>query len=146
MDALKPYFDLLAALANLLTILASSLAIYVFFAKRKELSAALTLLLNYSYQTTLAEIKEKLERLNEYRATDEQDLPEIRAIFHEIAGQLRGNPRLQSTAPNLAQRIESLAAGKRLTEPSKRAMVSEVREVLKNINVRNLEDIIGKSQ
>ena len=127
-----------------MTIFASGIAIYVFLAKRKELSAALSLLLNYSYQTTLAEIREKLERLNEYRATDERDLPEIRAILHEIAGQIRGNPKLRAAAPNIAERIEALTAGKRLTEPAKRSMVSEVREVLKNINVKSIEDILGK--
>ena len=143
MEALKPLLDLVEGIANLMTIIASGIAIYIFLAKRKELSAALSLLLNYSYQTTLAEIKEKLERLNEYRATEEGDLPEIRAIFHEIAGQIRGNPRLNTAAPNIAERIEALASGKRLSEPAKRSMVSEVREVLKNINVKSIEDIIG---
>lgn len=126
------------------TIAASALAIYLVIAKRDEISAAFRLLLNYSYQTTLAELKEKLERLNEYNANEASDLGEIRNILHEIAGQIRGNPKLHVAAPELAARVESLANAKRLTEPLKRSLVSEVREKLKNINVDSIEDILGK--
>lgn len=138
-DELKPYLDSLAGVANLFTIAASGLAIYLYFSNRAKLSAALQLLLNYSFQTTLSELKEKLERLNEYNANEPTELPEIRNILHEIAGQIRGNDRLGSMAPTLATKIENLAQGKKLTEPAKRAIVSEVREQLRNIQVNNIE-------
>ncbi|MCX7155754.1 MAG: hypothetical protein NTW45_04830 [Rhodocyclales bacterium] len=138
-EELKPYLDSLAGVANLFTIAASGLAIYLYFSNRTKLSAALQLLLNYSFQTTLSELKEKLERLNEYNANEPTELPEIRNILHEIAGQIRGNERLGVMTPTLATKIENLAQGKRLSEPSKRAIVSEVREQLKNIQVNNIE-------
>jgi len=143
MEDLKPYMDALAGIANTFTIVASGLAIYIFTVNRGKLSAALHLLLNYSFQTTLTELKEKLERLNEYNANEPADLPEIRNILHEIAGQIRGNERLLTAAPGLAGKIESLARGKKLSEPSKRSVVSEVREQLRNIQVNNINSHLG---
>jgi len=146
MDSLKPLFDIIGAFADFMTIIASGIAIWVFTTKRKELSAALKLLLNYSYQTTLAELKEKLERLNEYHVGEKEDIPEIRNIFHEIAGQIRGNARLMMAMPDLADKIEALVTGNKLNEPRKRSIVSEIRELLKNIHVGSLDDILGEKQ
>jgi hypothetical protein len=144
MEQFKPYADFLADVANIFTILASALAIYIFMVNRKKISAAINLLLNYSFQTTITELKEKIERLNEYNANEPDDVLEIRNILHEISGQIRGNGRLSSAIPQLAIKIEGLASSKRLSEPAKRSIVSEVREQLKNIQVNNIESIAGK--
>ncbi len=138
MEQLKPYLDVLAGVANAFTIVASGLAVYLFAINRGKISAAFQLLLSYSFQTTLTELKEKLERLNEYNANEASEQSEIRNILHEIAGQIRGNPRLLTAAPLLAEKVEVLALSKRLSEPSKRSIVSEVREQLKNIQVNNM--------
>lgn len=143
-DNWKPYLELLSGVANLFTIAASSLAIYIYFANRGKISAALQILLNHSFQTTLAELKEKLERLNEYNANEAKDVPEIRSILHEIAGQMKGNKRFQDAAPELATKIEGVAESKRLTEPIRRSIVSEVREQLRNIQVNNIDSIASK--
>lgn len=143
MEKLKPLLDIVSMVANLFTIMASGLALYLFIVKRKELSLALNLLLNYSFQTTLTELKEKLERLNEYNANEPTDLPEIKNILHEIAGQLRGNQRLLRGAPELPERIEKLARNKRLSEPLKRSMVSELREYLRGIQINSIESFAG---
>lgn len=143
MESLKPWLDGVALLANIFTIVASAIAIGVFIAKRKELSTALELLLNWSYQTTLSDIVGKLDRLNEYNASEADDLAEIRNILHEIAGQFRGNVRLLNSAPRIPERLEYLAAGRRLTEPNKRSMVAEVREVIRNLKVNSIDPQIG---
>lgn len=145
MEQFKPYLDVLAGVASAFTIVASGLAIYLFATNREKISAAIQLLLNYSFQTTLAELKEKLERLNEYNANEPSEQSEIRNILHEIAGQIRGNPRLLAAAPLLAKKVEALAQSKKLSEPSKRSIVSELREQLKNIQVNNIESIAGKN-
>jgi len=139
MDQLKPYLEALDGLANLLTVAASLLAFWIFFANRGRLSAALQLLLNYSFQTTLNELADKLERLNDYNANEPADVIEIRNILHEIAGQIRGNARLLTATPQLPAKIESLARSKKLAETSKRSIVSEVREQLRNIQVISLD-------
>jgi hypothetical protein len=143
MESLKPWLDGVALLANVFTIVASAIAIGVFFAKRKELSTALELLINWSYQTTLSDIVGKLDRLNEYNASEADDLAEIRNILHEIAGQFRGNVRLLNSAPRIPDRLESLAGGKKLTEPNKRSMVAEVREVIRNLKINSIDPQTG---
>jgi len=139
MEIYKSVAGFVSVAANLFTIVASSIAIFLFFAKRKELSAALSILLNWSYQTTLSEIVGKLDRLHEYNASEPADISEIKNIIHEIAGQFRGNPRLLSVAPGLPDRLEVFASGKKLTEPYKRSMVAEIREIIRNLQVENVD-------
>jgi hypothetical protein len=144
MEAIKPYADILADITNLIVMVASALAIYVFFANRTKISAALNLLLNYSFQTTLSELKEKLEMLNKYSMNDSSGEAEIRNILHEITGQIRGNSRLSAAIPELISKIENLSTSKKLTEPLKRSLVSELREQLKTIQVNNVESFAGR--
>lgn len=143
MDVFKLIVDIASLIANVLTVVASSIAIYIFFWKGPELRTAFSLLLNWSFQVTLTELRSKLERLNEYNANEPTEIEEIRNIFHEIAGQVRGNKRLAGAAPLLAGQVETLASNRRLTEPRKRAMISEVREILRNIEVNTLAPNIG---
>ena len=105
MDRLTEFFAWIEAVANVFTIFASILAAYVFFANRKKLSVAIQMLINYSFQTTLTELKEKLERLNEYNANEPADHQEIRNILHEIAGQIKGNDRLSKASPLIAEKV-----------------------------------------
>lgn len=143
MDAWKMFFDVLGAVANVFTILAAGLALVLFVLNRAKLSAAFRLLLTFSFQTTLTELKEKIERLNEYNANEPTHLSEIRNILHEIVGQIRGNSRLAEAIPALASKIEALAQSKRLTEPSKRSIISEVREKIRSIQVNALDSTAG---
>lgn len=138
--------NILSILADLATIAASSIAIYLFFAKGKTISSALSLLMNYSYQLTLSELKEKLERLNDYNAGDSEECNKIVNILHEIIGQIKGNDKLYERFSDITTKIESLASDKRkLTEPRKRSLVSELRERLRNINVtHNALSMIGE--
>lgn len=138
MDKFKLIADYVSLAANMLTVIASSIAIYVFFAKGKEIKSAFKLLLNWSFQLTLADLRSKIDRLNEYNANEQTEIDEIRNILHEIAGQVRGNRKLADAAPDLAERLERLAVSKRLTEPTKRSIVSEVRETLRNIEVNSI--------
>lgn len=143
METFKFISDIVSLVANSLTSATALIALYVYLTKRREFSAAFNLLLNWSFQTTLSDLRGKLDILNEYNASEPEDLPEIVNILHEIAGQIRGNSRLSSAAPNLATRIESLARSKKLSEPQKRAMVAELREALRNIQVNSMQNISG---
>lgn len=131
--------DIISFVANCLTTMTALIAVWVFFRKGKEISAAFNLLVNFSFQTTLTDLRGKLDRLNEYTANEPGDLPEIRNILQELAGQVRGNKRLRQSAPELATRLENFATRGRLAEPAKRAMVAEVREILRNIQVNSME-------
>ena len=138
-ELVRPYLDLLSGVANAFTIAASFLAIYIYFTSHEKIATAFKLLLNYSFQTTLGELKEKLERLNGYNAKEPDHIAEIQSILHEIAGQIKGNSRLLACAPDLPERIERLAGGRKITEPMKRSMVSEIREILRNLQINSME-------
>ncbi len=135
----SPYVELLAVLSNIATVAATILALSIYFKNRKKISAAIQLLINYSFQTTLAELKEKLERLNEYNAGNSSEVPEIRNILHEVAGQMRGNKIVSEKMCDLINKFERLAKSKVLLEQRKRSLVSEARESLRYMQVNSLD-------
>lgn len=131
---------MLAAIADVFAILASSIAIYIFVSKRKQLSSLLSTLLNYSYQLTLSELKEKLERLNEFHVDDEEGRKRIEILVHEIIGQIEGNPKLRSVMSEVRAQAETLVSDKKkLTEPKKRAFVAELRERIRHLNIQSID-------
>lgn len=131
-------------ISNIFTIFASGIAIYIFIAKRKEISSVVNLLLNYTHQMSLSEVKEKIERLNEYNAKDSDECEKIINIFNEIMGQIRGNEKLNEYFSDLLNKMEVLSSDKRkLTEPRKRALVSELRERLRHLNVKSIDNLVG---
>lgn len=139
--------NVVSFVSNLMSAAASGVALYLFFFKRAAISSILSLLLNYSYQLSLAELKEKLERLNDYNASDVDHYETVINILHELVGQVRGNDKLKVIMAAQILSIEAVIAkdvrGKKLTEPAKRALVSEFREKLRHLNVRNIDDLVG---
>lgn len=143
-NQLKILLDTTSFFANSFTIVTAGLALWVFFKKGPALAAAMKLLVNYSYQTTLHELRDKLERLNEYNVADDIAKQEVINILHELQGQISGNLRVKKAMPKDAlASLERLLNPKTLTEARKRSLVSQIREVLKNLNVDNLEDFRG---
>ena len=132
-------------LANIFTIAASAIVIGVFVAKRESISSVFDLLINYTFNLSLSEIKEKLERLNEYNANESEQLEHIINILNEIIGQIKGNDKLNAHFSKLLLSLEDLVGIKgRLTEPRKRALVSELRERIRHLNVANIDNLIGE--
>lgn len=141
MDSL---FKVASFISNVFTILASGIVIYLFYTKRKSIYSVFKLLINYSYQLSLSELKEKLERLNDYNAAEPANREHIINILNEIMGQIRGNEKLKVHLENLLKRMSRLVSDHgRLTEPRKRALVSELREKLRHLNVKNIDDLVG---
>jgi hypothetical protein len=139
-DVLK-WFSLIS---NIFTITASGIAIYLFILKRKSISSVFDLLINYTYQLSLSEIKEKIEILNEYNANDSEQCEKIVNIFNEIIGQIKGNATLKVHFSDFIISLEILIGDKRrLTEPRKRGAVSELRERLRHLNVKSIDDLVG---
>jgi len=139
---MKDLAEFVSFLADVMTIIASAIAIYLFVAKREVISAALKVLLSYSTQLTLAELRAKLDQLNDYRVDSDHD--EIVNVLHDIAGQLRGNPRLSPYFGEIIDRISKVTVGKnKLTEPHKRSIVSEIRERVRHADILTIEEISG---
>ncbi len=142
MDTALDYSTLFS---NAFTIGASGIAIYLFIFKRKSIASAFQLLLNYSYQLSLSELKEKLERLNDLNASADEQCASVINIFNEIVGQIRGNSKLKKALPDFVKRVEKVLANEgELNEPVKRALVAELRERLRHLNVKNIDPMVGE--
>ena len=137
---MKIIADMAAFIANLMTIAASGIAIYLFFWKGNYISSVFNTLLSYTTQITLSELNEKLNFLNELRATEPQHKDEILNLFNDIAGQLKGHPTLKSKFSDLIEEIGRITASKvKITEQKKRALVSELREQVRHVGILNIE-------
>lgn len=135
----------IALFSNIFTIVASTIAIYIFATKRKSISTVFNILINYTYQLSLSELKEKLEKLNEYNAKNSEENEKIINILNEIVGQIKGNDKLKNHFSELINEISGFASGrKKLTEAKKRSFVSELRERLRHLNVRNIDNLVGE--
>ena len=144
---MSPYFSskIFAGVADFLAIIASIIAIYIFVAKRHIISSVLRVLVNFSSQITLVEIKANLERLNDYDANDAEQIENVINILSDILGQIRGNKLLSKHLDEVIPKIIAIAEDRRrLTEPRKRSLVSELRERLRNIDVAKYADMIGE--
>lgn len=129
--------------ANLLTIVASSIAIYIFVKSKDKIASALNAIVTYSVQLTLSELKYKVERLNDYTANDKEQLIEVINILHEIEGQIHGSKILNSALKEQLIKISNFTTNPRLlTEPKKRSLVAELREKIRHIDVSNYNNII----
>lgn len=139
---MRDFIDIVSVVANIFTIVASAIAIYIFVFKRGEISSILNLLLNYSTQLTLTELRDKLEILNGLKATNDDDYDEIVNVMNDILGQINGNKKLQPHFSDLAQKINR-ALRKKMTEPIKRSLVSELRETIRHANIASMDQIAG---
>jgi len=130
--------------ANILTIFVSGIAIYVFIYNKDRITSAINLILNYSNQLTLTDIKFKIERLNDYNANDNLQKVEVINILHELQGQILGNKNLKEQLIDQLRKIESYTTTPRLfTEPRKRSLVSELKESIRTLDAANFNDIIN---
>ena len=136
---------ILAITTNMFVIGASSIAIYLFIVKRNTIASAFRLLLNYSKQLTLSDLKGKLERLNNFNASDEKQQGEVLNILHEIEGQIIGNKALKEEFSEFLKKLSSYTSSKKeITEPKKRSLVSELRENLRSLDIDNYNGIVRK--
>lgn len=143
MDTIKDIDFWIGIVARLFTITASGIAIYVFFINKEKISSAINLLLNYSKQLTLSELKFKIERLNDFTTNDTEQKKEVINILSEIEGQIIGNKKIKVELATQSQKINDFIENSRtLTEPKKRSLVSELRESVRNIDISNYQNII----
>ncbi|MBF0694896.1 MAG: hypothetical protein IR153_07560 [Flavobacterium sp.] len=142
---MKEFDFIINLLANLVTIAASCLAIYIYFANKEKINSALNFILNYSNQLTLTDLKFKIERLNEFNSNDAQEKLEVINILNEIEGQILGNNSFKLKLEVQLRKIEVFTTTpKLLTEPKKRSLVSELKESVRNLDVSNYNNILNE--
>ena len=125
----------LNVVADVGTIVASAIAIWIFLTKRSEISAFIRTISTFVHQNSLAELRFKLEKLNDLNANDSTSRAEAVSLFHDICGQIDGSPLLRPRLSELCDRIRDGTLGKRFNEPLKRSLVSELRESLRHIDL-----------
>lgn len=146
-NILEHALRILSSASDFFTVVASSLAIGIFIANRKDISAIFNILLNYTYQLTISELKEKLEKLNDYNADDPTGKEKIMHILNEILGQIKGNDKIDHHLNSLVKEIEKFNQNNtRLNERRKRSFVSELREKLRNLNIKNIDELVGSKK
>lgn len=143
METIELFDFWISFLASLFTIAASGLGVYLFIVNKDKISTAFNLLINYSKQLTLSELKFKIERLNDYSTNDSEQKKEVINILSEIEGQIIGNKKIKSDLESQTEKINAFLDNSRtLTEPKKRSLVSELRESVRNIDISNYQNII----
>lgn len=144
---LDGFIAAISFLSDMASWIASSIAIYLFVTKRKAIASVFSVLFNYSHQLTLSEIKEKLELLNNFNANEPGHTETISNIFHDLLGQMRGNDKLIVLMSVQIEKLELLfdrdVKVKPITEAKKRALISEIREKVRHLNVQNIDELAG---
>ena len=134
-------------ISNVFTIATASIAIYIFFFKSEKVVSALNFILNYSNQLTLADLKYKIERLNDYNANDQTQKVEVINILFEIEGQINGSKILKAGLNDQLSKILVFTNNvKLLTEPKKRSLVSELRESIRSLDISNLNTLMNNKE
>ncbi|MDR6993251.1 hypothetical protein [Luteimonas sp. 3794] len=121
--------------ADIGTIVASAIAVWIFITKRAEITSFIRTISTFVHQNSLAELRFKLEKLNDLNANDPASRAEAVSLFHDICGQIDGSPLLKPRLSNLCDRIRDGTGGRRFNEPLKRSLVSELRESLRHIDL-----------
>lgn len=144
---MKVIADFFSFIANLMTIAASGIALYLFFFKGSYISSVFNALLNYSTQITLTELHKKLDTLNGLKATEPNDRSEILNVLNDISGQLKGNLTLKAHCSDLIDQLSKYTGTKvKITEPAKRALVSEIRETVRHVGIILIDTKTGETK
>ena len=139
--------NIVSLAANALSIIVSLLAIIIFLTKRKSIATAIKLLLNYSFRSTFSELTSKLDKLVDLRSEDPEQKKEMICLLNDIIGQVKGNKKLHVACDKLIRQFVKYAERPdRVNDPTTRSLVSQLRETLKNIDLKDFDGILGEEQ
>ena len=139
--------NIVSLAANALTIIVSLLAIIIFLTKRKSIATAIKLLLNYSFRSTFSELTSKLDKLVDLRSEDPEQKKEMICLLNDIIGQVKGNKKLHVACDKLIRQFVKYAERPdRVNDPTTRSLVSQLRETLKYIDLKDFDGILGEEQ
>ncbi|HEL3864722.1 TPA: hypothetical protein UM690_002652 [Stenotrophomonas maltophilia] len=132
--------------ADIGTIGASVIAAILFFRNGPEIKSLIRSLNNFAHRDSMSELRIKIELLASLRAVDQSNSVEISSLFLEICGQIDGSPFLRDDLCDISARMKSAASGRKMiSEPQKRAMLSELREMVRHLDYANFEDSLKSS-
>jgi hypothetical protein len=131
--------------ANLTTIIASGIAVYLFIFKGKAIKNIFKILLNYSSQITLQELRGRIDKLNGLDASINEDAVKVMYLLSEIVGQIRGSQKLKEYCADVLGKLEFFTENPKneLTEQKKRSIICELQERLRHIDLENIDELVG---
>lgn len=130
-------------ISNFLTIAASLVALTVYFSNRDKITSAINVLLSYSNQVALSDLRQKIERMNDYNVGDPAGKTEILNLLHEIDGHINGNLQLKEKLFDQKNKLNMFTSNPRLlNEQLKRSLVSELKESLRSIDLSNYSEVL----
>jgi hypothetical protein len=139
--------DVTSFLSNIISIAAGGIALYLFFFKKEKIKTMYFSLVNILDQISSHEIKAKLEKLNDFNCNDLDQKIEVVNIMHEIIGQIQGNEKLSYKCGAILKKWKAaLKNESKFNEPTKRSLISEMRESLKRVDMSNIDQLIGDAQ
>lgn len=115
-------------------------AIVVAWTQRDKISSAFSILLNYSFQASLSELKHWIEILQENSEEDGDSSRKFRQAIAFIFGKIKGNPVLyahftEKMLRRLKLMMDDLDSNKTVTTTHKIRLYSEIRESLYTLEV-----------
>lgn len=119
--------------ADLLTILASLVAIYVFWMNRSEIGQVLKQIAGWRVHASTHEVLHKINKLSELDS--ETNLSDSKILLSQIIGQLNGVPEFSSELDDLVKEFRKLAKAKTVPNAKKQELLSELTERLRNIQL-----------
>ncbi|MDQ5985569.1 MAG: hypothetical protein CSYNP_01281 [Syntrophus sp. SKADARSKE-3] len=138
-------FKVITVITSVVQAIAAGIAIYLFISQKDKIRSVFKLLVNYSFQTTLSELKAKLEKLNDYNVVDSDSKHVVLCVLNEIEGQISGNTILVEKCGMILKKLSRFTKNPNLlTEPMKRSLVSQLRETLRNIDIENYDELMKK--
>lgn len=130
--------------ADVFTIVASGIGIYLFICQRGPISSAFKVLLSYAWRTTLTELKNNIEDLSKLKTDDSTDKNEALNVIGDIVGQINSSKRLKGEWADLLSKLNGFMKNpERLTEPMKRSLTSELRGRLRQLEFEPFEETSG---
>lgn len=139
---MSAFVKIVSFLADLVQVIAGGIALYIGFTKREKISAAFRILYNFSLQTSLAELKHWLLKLEESKINSKDNSKDVRVSLAYIVGKIKGNRILyahfgEKMLKRLNVIIADLEEGRSVTDSNRISLYSEIRESLATLEIDN---------
>lgn len=132
----------ISLVANIMEILVGGVALFLAWTQREKISAAFSVLLNYSLQTSLSDLRHWIEKLQESSSEDNDVSKKFRIALAYIFGKIKGNIILNDHfGDRMLKRMklimDDLDNSQTVNETTKISLCSEIKESLATLEVEN---------
>lgn len=146
-SAAEVLLRVIEVIADVGTIGAACVAILVFLRNGPELKSLIKTLNNFAHRDSMSELRIKIELVSSLHASDQSNSTEIASLFLEICGQIDGSPFLRDDLSEISSRMKNAASSRRsISEPQKRAILSELREIVRHLDYANFEELTNNAK